>query len=275
MKRKIISVVVAISLLLFSFYYTSKSIEFVKDIDPIKKNIEKNKSKFEIKYKNATIEGNTIIPGISGKKINIDESYKKMKQYGAYNETLIKVEDNKPEITIDDNYDKYIIHGNKIKKEVSIIIKIRNINELNIIDEYIKKNNIKVTLLLDQSLLEEQYLTNISSNIELMYDKKTDVEVSSTKNYLYSITNKKNNFCIIEDTDEKILNICKNNKMHTVIPNIILKTNVVKNLRNKLDNGSIILIELNIESKDMLDYMIKYINSKGYKIEYLNSLLNE
>ena len=56
-----------IVLLLFSFFYTNKSISIIRNQDPLMKEIIKNKSKFETKSVNAIIKDNTIIPGIKGK----------------------------------------------------------------------------------------------------------------------------------------------------------------------------------------------------------------
>ena len=60
--------------------------------------------------------------------------------------------------------------------------------------------------------------------------------------------------------------------MFTIIPSIIGNYNDIK---NKLSNGSIILLDTNINSVNELSYIIDFINGKGYSIVGLDELLNE
>ena len=83
-----IKLFLGVLLTLFSFYYTAKSIDLVKRIDPIMEKIEKNQDKFNISPIDARIVDDTIIPGLKGKQVNINLTYKKMKEYGMYNESL-------------------------------------------------------------------------------------------------------------------------------------------------------------------------------------------
>ena len=116
--KKIIYRLSIILLSIFSFYYTNKTIEFLKDKDPIMQEIKNTKDKYTIKYLDATIIGNNIISGKNGKTINYTESYNKMKKYGTYNETLTVLKETTPKISINNNYDKYIIKGNSENKKV-------------------------------------------------------------------------------------------------------------------------------------------------------------
>lgn len=278
MKKKIISILIAIALLLFSFYYTNKSLELVKSIDPIMEEINNKSSKYEIKPQDASIKNDTIIPGLRGKEVDKKLSYSKMKKYGRYNESLTTIKDVKPKISIDKRYDKYIISGNKTKRQVSLIFSITSIEDLKTITNYLKSEHLNATLLIDSNLLDgnEELISTLNNfQLELNFKKIEDLTISTTSNYLDSITNSKNKYCISKEKDEKLLNLCKKHKMYTVIPNIILSRNPTVQIKKDLTNASIIMIDMNDEIRKELDYIIYYIKSRGYDLSRLDTLLIE
>lgn len=278
MKKKIISIVIAITLLLLSFYYTSKSIDIVKNIDPIMQQIEKNKEKYEIKPQNAIIKDNTIIPGISGKEVDKKISYSKMKRYGTYNESLTTLKKVEPQVSIKNNYDKYIIKGNNKIKQVSLIFKVLSRDELILITNYLIEEKVQGTLLIDEELLDQatDILESLDNyEIDLMYNKIATPEVASLNNYLESITGSKSKLCVAQEENIDLINSCKSNKIHTVKPNIVLNNNPTVTIKKDLKNGSIILVEINTRIKKELDYIVDYINSKGYSIVKLENLIKE
>ena len=70
---------------------------------------------------NAIVTLNTIIPGISGKKINLQKSYNKMKGINSFQESLLVYETVKPSKSIKGIYDKVIVSGNPKIKRISIV----------------------------------------------------------------------------------------------------------------------------------------------------------
>ncbi len=122
-KKKFIQVISVTLLMLFSFFYTNKSIELIRENDPIMKQIRKTNTKYKVAPVNATIIGNKIIPGKSGKEIDYQKTYTKMKKYGAYNEVLTVLKEIEPTISVDNYYDKYIVQGNTESKNVSLVFK--------------------------------------------------------------------------------------------------------------------------------------------------------
>ncbi|MDO4996284.1 MAG: hypothetical protein Q4E69_03820 [Bacilli bacterium] len=278
MKNKIISIIITISLMIFSFIFISKSKEIVKNIDPIMDNINKVKDKYEVKPQDAYIKEDTIIPGVSGKIIDKNISYSKMKKYGAFNESFITIKKEKPNISIDNNYDKYIVSGNKSIKKVSLIFYIEDISDLKIITNYLNTEHLSGTILLNSNLLDsnEEYISTLKQyEIELYLDDLNDINLSQYSNYLYSITNNKNKFCILEEKDKEKLDICRRHNMHTIIPNIVLSNNPTINIKKNISNGSIILINITNDILKELDYIVNYIEGKGYTITSLNRLLVE
>lgn len=271
-----IKLLLGVLLALFSFYYTAKSIDLVKRIDPIMERIEKNQDKFNISPINARIVDDTIIPGLKGKKVNINLTYNKMKEYGTYNESLTILKDISPKVSIKNNYDKYIISGNKKKRSVSIIFYIDDIDKYRLITNYIDLEHINSTLFIDSDLIESISENDLSKyHIELNYKEINNVYVSSNNSYIENITNKKNSYCITRNRNKRLLNICNKYKYHTIIPSIILDNNPTITIKKELSNGSIILVDITNEIKKELDYIIYYIKSKGYDIISLNDLLKE
>ena len=74
-----------ISLLIFSFYLTDEVTLLAINLNPLMEEIKNNKNNYCIESVDATIDKNTIIPGIKGKKINEIESYLNMKDFGSFN----------------------------------------------------------------------------------------------------------------------------------------------------------------------------------------------
>ena len=88
LKNKLIQVAVVLILVVFSFYYTNKTIDIIKQTDPLMKKIKEESTKYQIPAENAKEEDNKIIPGKNGKEVDYEETYQKMKRYGTYNESL-------------------------------------------------------------------------------------------------------------------------------------------------------------------------------------------
>lgn len=66
--KKYFQIIGIISLVCFSFMFTEKTALMVRNSDSLMQTIKENEAQYEVKSINASIEGNTIIPGIGGKK---------------------------------------------------------------------------------------------------------------------------------------------------------------------------------------------------------------
>lgn len=279
MIKKLIRVFLILLLSVFSFYYTNKSIELVREQDPIMKTIRSTSDKYNVKAVNAEIKDNTIIPGISGKEINYIETYTKMKQYGMYNEIMTTLKDVEPTISVEDYYDKYIVSGNKIKRSIALVFKIEKTTPKEIIS-ILNKNKVKSTFFIDG-----EYLENNSKDIKLMTNHELEllsyssgydeIYFSSSKDYLESLTNRKLKYCYSEYDKEEVINLCQKLKLHTIVPTIKINNSLLKEIKNELTNSAIISIPISENTKQELDTTIKYIKSRGYTLEKLEDLLNE
>lgn len=278
--KKLKQPILAIILVVFSFYYTNKAVEVVREIDPIMKEIRKTTNRYKVESKNAQIIGNKIIPGKNGKEIDYEKSYNKMKKYGSYNEVLTTMKEIEPQVSIDDYYNKYIISGNKEKKEVALVFKINDLSNSKKITSILKDNDISATLFIDGLYLENNmdYIETLYNfQLELLsYDNKyNEIHFKAAKEYFESIMKKELKYCYADYDRKEVLELCSSMKLHTIIPTIKVEKNLYQEIKNKLSNTAIISIPITTQIENELITTINYIKSRGYKLVTLDELLSE
>lgn len=249
--------------------------EVVKEKDSLMIEIKNNINNYKVDSVNAIIEEDTIIPGISGKTINIDKSYKKMKKYGIFNDNLIEYDVVKPDISIDNNLDKYIIKGNEDIYLVFILNDVKYINDfVNVINEA------KINIFIDNKI--------ITNNLDVLYKIRnyelynygnngnyTNELILMNNNIINNIANNKSNICLNIDKDNDNLNICKKNNMYSINPLIFESNDNYNNIKNNIQNGSIVSLNINKKNVEEINNIINYIMKKGYKLNYLSKLVEE
>ena len=282
MKNKIFHVIAVILLGIFSFYYTNKVIDFIRESDPIMKTIKKESENYEIDAINATIENNKIIPGVSGKKVDFDSSYQKMKKYGTYNESLTVFENVTPTISVEDYYDKYISQGSGIRNDVSLVFTVRQNDDISPIIDVLNQANTKATFFIDGLFLENNNqivssLSNYGHELEILsYNNRyEELYFSSSLNLLNRLTNVKPKYCYAKYDSKEVLELCKKLQLHTVIPTIKTGNYPYSDVKKKLSKGSIISFDINSSTQIELSTIIQYIRQKGYTINTLDFLLSE
>lgn len=281
-KKKVIQVISVTLLMLFSFFYTNKSIELIRENDPIMKQIKETNMKYKVEPVNATIIGNKIIPGKSGKEIDYQKTYAKMKKYGTYNETLTVLKEIEPAISADDYYDKYIVQGNTERKNVSLVFKTDTTSNLLSILNILNQKNIPATFFVDGLLLENntslfETMTQNNHELEILsYDNKYDeIYFDSALNYLSSITKREGKYCYAEYDQKEVIELCSKLKLHTIIPTVKTTTMPYKEIKDKLYNSAIISLPLSTITEEQLPAIIDYIKQKGYTFLSLEELLSE
>lgn len=273
--KKLFKIFGIITLMCFSFFYTDRVMDVIADNDPLKNEIINLSNNYKLSNNEAIVTDDTIIPGSNGREVNIDKSYKKMRTGNVFNDKLLVFNVLYPEYRLKDNIDKYIINGNVNKKEVSILFIINNDNNLDKIINILNNKNTKANLFIEYNYLFNNIskIKKYNSNNIYSYSNKYvyDTLVISN-NIINRISNNKANYCLTKIKDKDNLNTCSYSNMFTIIPSIIGNYNDIK---NKLSNGSIILLDTNINSVNELSYIIDFINCKGYSIVGLDELLNE
>lgn len=271
-----------ITIMCLSFFYTEKAVEVVKEYDLEYKKIIEIENKYYKEPVNAIIDKNTIIPGISGIKVNRNLSYSKIKRYGEFNEYLLVLDSIKPDISIEDNKDKYVISGNKTKNNVSIILIINKDIDINYILNILDEKKITLDFFIDGVWVEEntnklQYIIDKEHNIgNLSYNQDyTNSSFIWLDSIIKKVTKKNQGYCYCETEDENTIKTCSKNNNYTIRPSIILKNNLLNNIKDKIEKGSIIAIYLTKNNINEVSVIINYIQSKGYSITTLEELIDE
>ena len=247
---------------IFSFIYTDKVINYLNKKDPLMITLEDIKDNYKTEVVNSYIENDTIIPGIIGKEVEVDKSYNNMKEGKIFREENLIFKDIYPNSLLKDNKDKYIVKGNKDNK-VSIIY-IINKDNINI-------SNKNITLFISHNYLTIDSINKYKNNEIYTYGNNgiytKDILVNDNT-LINRLSSNSSNYCLTKDKNKEVLEVCQNMNMNTIIPNI---NGDYLTIKNNLSSGSIILLN----DINNLDIIIKYINSKGYNIVPLSTLLKE
>ena len=270
---KLIKIIGLFCLFCISFFYTEKVINVTINQDEIMVKIKEYSSNNNTNPINATISEDTIIPGNVGKYIDEDNSYKNMKKIGYFEPTLITYKNIYPEISIYNNYNKYIIKGNSKNKAISLIYIINNNNTTKNILNIINNENIKINFFIDSNYLNNNIniIDKLNNNEIYNYGNNgiyTKDNLIISNNIINNKANNKSIYCLFLSKDESSLNNCANTKMLSLLVN---KDDNYHTIKNNLQNGSIYLINNTQE----LSNIIKYIKSKGYNIVPLSNIINE
>lgn len=262
----------------FSFFYTEKTLNVVKQYDDIMIEIENKKEAYKEPAVDAEIIDSTIIPGIHGTEIDLDKSYSKMKRYGKFNESLLVYQDTKPNISIEDNYDKFVISGNKQKNQVALLFLATKDTNIDTVLSILKQKNVKAVFFIDFYFYETSSLEKIASqgheigNLSLNYDyNDSSFQWLTTKIKKVS----KTTYCYDDSYNQETLLICSASKLYTIAPSIITDTRPFLEIKKEVQNGSIIAFHMNDILEKELPSIITYLKTKNLEIVPLNELLKE
>lgn len=276
--KKITKIISIVLFFLISVFYTNKSIDILKNNDPIMKQIKNTKEKYTISPINAIINGNEIQSGTYGKEIDYESSYTKMKRYGKYNEALTVLKDTKPTISIEDTYDKYLTKGNSNKRNVSLVFKIADDKNIMELLSLLEKKDVQVTFFIDGTLLENnakviKSLSNHEVEILSYNNKQEETFMTASISYLESLTNREAKFCYTENDNEDLLKMCSKNKLHTIKPTLVLKNDIYNNIKKSVEKDIVITID-NYQGNN-LSSAIDYLKSKGYNLVTIQDMFDE
>lgn len=275
--NKFFKIIGFICLILFSFFYTEKTVNVVKEQDELMIKIKQEQYKYKIDVLESIVDNDTIIPGINGLEVNIDKSYEKIRSIGIYDPNYLVYNQIYPNNKLNDNLDKYIIKGNKNKKMMSLIFLINNDDNIYEIIQILKNNNFKANFFVTSEWFSKNnelisFLINNGYNVGY-YGNHDNSEFIWMNTILKTNLKQNNNYCYLEEKNDKYLNICKLNKNYTIIPNVIIKKDLLINVKKNIESGNIIAIDIN-NSTNEFELTIKYIKSKGLELVNLDKLLD-
>jgi hypothetical protein len=274
MLKKIFKISAVLLLVGFSFFYTEKVTLIARNSDPIMRAIKKEESNKKVSNVNPVINNDEYIMGINGCEIDVDKSYSKMRSVGEFKEELIVMKETSND---EDLTDKYVIGGNNKEKKVSLIFIVNKDIDSNLTN-YINDKNLKVNYFIDGKYLEENMITVkfLSENSNIYYlgenEEYSDENMLYHNNLISMNGSNEPKYCFTSDKDNNTLKLCNDYDMVTIKSDII-KDNIYKRIKDKLNNGVIFAIDS--DNIDEIKVSINYILSKGYNIISLEDLLSE
>lgn len=278
--KKIFQVIGLISLTCFSFFMTEKTTTVVNNMDDIMISIKENADKYKNEYIDAVINDDTIIPGVKGKIVNINKSYKNMKINGYYSDKLYVYDYEKPKISLEDNIDKYIIKGNPSKRMISLVFIVGANDNIDSILNIINNYNVKSTFFVDPTFFTNnieliENMINMGHNIGIYTNNYNDYNFEWLDVIIKKVNKQKYGFCYNINNNIDNLNICKLKNNYTIKPIVISEKTPLVDIKNNLESGNILSLKINSELKKELSTIIIYIKSKGLTITNLEENILE
>ena len=245
-----------ISILCFSFYFTSEAAIWMKKKDPIYETIVLVSNDLHEEPVNAIIDGDYIIPGLNAVDVDVNKSFRNMKYLGYYDVSSLAYEEKMPTISVEENKDKIIKKGNPLKNAVSIIIDNQQI------ETYFEEMSIPYGAITTHDNLNQERkfglkLLKDNKDYELLYKKLKD-------------KSENNDYCLLSDTEYKY---CQKNKIKIKFSLYISKANYA-NLYSKVSAGDIIYFDSSLDLAS-IKVLIDKIEFQGLKIVSLEKLLSE
>ncbi len=278
--KRVFQIIGLISLTIFSFFITDKTVTVVNNMDEIMVEIKGKKDEYKMNYKDAIIDGNTIIPGIRGRTVNINKSYKNMKMNGYFSEKLFAYNYIKPKISLSDNIDKYIIKGNSDKRMISLIFKLEGEDSISDILTTVNNYNSAVTFFVDYNWFSNNtdLIKNIvksGHNVYPLLEDYTDPDYEWMDMVIKKIDKQSTGFCYSKSDNQSNLDSCVLRGNYTIKPIEISDKTPLVDIKSKIESGSLFVVKNNSELRKELSTIIIYIKSKGYKIANLEEHILE
>ena len=270
-----------IALICFSFFYTEKTANVVKELDDIMIEIKKNKDSYQVSPIDATIVEDTIIPGLCGKVVDENKSYTKMKRYGSYHPPLLEYKEVLPKISFQKHYDKYIIAGNKEKKMVSLLFLVEENSDIESILKILETKEAKATFFVDGRYLEKNndMLFTLIQNGHDVGNKSYQMDYTNSAfvwmdTMIKKVGKQDTGFCLNKEPDSEGLKLCALNHNYTVRP-MFVNNNPLMTIKEHVSAGSLFALPINATTIKELSSIITYITSRGYTLSPLQTHLKE
>ena len=278
--KKIIQIIGLVVFILFGFFYTDKVLEVVREEDNIMIKLNGIKDMVRVNPIDAVVTSDTVIPGVNGRDINIDKSYKAMKNTGIFNEKDIVYDVVYPDVSVIQHKDKFLIQGNGSRQMVSLIFILDSNKYLDKINSIVDNKGIVVNYFVNYGYLisNSTKIKDISNHEFYSYGDNgnyTPDNILFSNNLISRISNNNANLCLTNEMNKNILELCSRSDLYTIVPTIDASMDAYNMVKNHLSSGSMILLRMNQDTIRELGIIIDYIKGKGLKIGGLSRLLTE
>lgn len=241
----------------FSFFYTEKIANLALMNNEMYKIIKNEEENYNEMYVNALVDNDYITPGLTGKSVNVKNSFYNMKDLNTFNSYYLIYDTTYPEISLDNNKDKIVKSGNKEKKSVSFVLEYNK----DLID-YFKSNKYEASILVNKE--------NFNKNEVL---EQINNEVMEYKS-LESLINKYSNNTHICYLSTSIEDICRENKKYLVKTDKYISNQTFIDIKNNISSGDIYYVSKDFDVKNM-KILINSIIYKDLDIISLSKMLSE
>jgi len=224
---------------------------------PIMQEIDARKESFSVAPVNATINDNTMIPGVNGKNVNRRQSYMRMGEFGAFNETFIVFDIIRPNISIEDNRSKVIVRGNSTKRQVSLVI----------------EDNSNIISLLSNQDIKFSIIANLNTDFDRELEYIPGERAQDRMRDLHFILNRRrinSGVCLLGHSN---IEFCYEKEYFLVSPSLDSNGNISE-LLTRIRSGEIILIRNNI-TEAHLNLILSEIRRQDLQIVPISTLISE
>lgn len=267
----------------FSFFYTDKVVNVVRDQDPLMIKIHEYEDSFNKDSINAFVEDDSIIPGINACVVDAVSSYNNMKKVGSYSSNMIEYREIKPKLSLDNIYNKYIIRGNKSQSEAAIVFKINDDKYIASLIKMLTSKNVKASFFVDGQSIESdtQNIYRIINSGNEVYNGGYDGEYDKdllvwTNNMIDNMSYNKSKYCLVTSDDKDVLSLCAKNKMYTIKSDLVINySKTFSDIKDSIGKGSIIVFDVNDKTLAELDKTLVFLKGKGFSYNLLSTHLSE
>lgn len=257
----------------------------MKEMDDVMIQIKEVKNHYQEKPEEAVLIKNGLIPGITGREVDVNKSYLSMKRVGHFDESLLEYRDVFPKIRFEKNYRNYIIGGNPKKNMVSFIFlvdKNTTEKELQTLLQILRIKKVKANFFIDGNWFEENNdlvntivleghdLGNLSYNLD--YNDSSFIWMDTI---IKKLTKKKFSYCYGEKENALALDTCAMYKNYTIRPSLKIDASPYITIKQNIKAGTIASFPIQQTVIQELPSIITFTEEKGYKITTLPTHLNE
>ncbi len=240
------------------------------------------------------------IPGISGKEVDVQSSYQKMKDAGKFDEKKLVFKEVTPKVHVKDLEPAPIFRGNSQKKMVALTVNVAWGNEyLPAMIKTLQKTDAQATFFLEgkwtknnpnlaKMIVEEGYEVGNHSyshpDMSILSNLQNQEQLEKTNTIIEAVTKQKVKWFAPPSGswNDSVVKLAKEMGMETILwtadtidwqkPS---PRTIISRVVQKAENGTIVLMHPTKPTAEALEIMIKELQAKGFEVVDISTLLDE